>query len=117
MGRPLNKRNFKDAEGITVNFWDTEATVPANVTNGYIVKQTGSKTFVCGGGEEKEECKLVSKVPEAEGEMAIILESGVYVTKIAGRKLTASDGKTYTWSIKTDAADNKSGGYFNLDND
>ena len=117
MGRPLNKRNFKDAEGITVNYWDSKAGVPVNVTNGYIVKQTGSKTFVCAGGTEQEECKLVSKVPEAAGEMAIILENGLYVTKISGRKLTADTGATYTWNIKDGAADDKSGGYFNLDND
>ena len=112
MGRPLNKRNFKDADGITVNYWDGTA----NATAGYIVKQTGSKTFLCAGGGAEKECTLVSKVPAAGGEMAIILLGGLYVTKISGRKLTASNGETFTWSL--DGLDgDSSGDHFNLDND
>jgi hypothetical protein len=111
MGRPLNKRNFAEA-GIMVQFVDAGG---ANV-DGIIYKQTGSKTFICAdndSGESQYECRLVSKVPDTAGEMAIVLDSGIYVTKISGRKLTASDGNTYRWDI-SGGGDDKAGGYYDL---
>ena len=104
MGRPLNARNFLDA-GILVR-------VNGNA-DAVIVKQTGSKRFICAdadSGAGSEECVLVSKDSPAAGECSIVLDTGLYVTKISGRKLTASDGNTYTWSI--DGADGA--GHFNL---
>jgi hypothetical protein len=110
MGRPLNKRNFAEA-GIMVQFHDGSLN-----TDGIIHKQTGSKTFICAdndSGDSQYECTLVSKIPTAAGEMAIVLDAGIYVTKISGRKLTASDGNTYRWDI-SGGGDNKAGGYYDL---
>ncbi len=127
MGRPLNKRLF-GVEGvgptaggneIKVNFHNNTA-----VKEGYIVKQVGSKKFVC---EEIETaglftCTLTTgKLPAnlAAGEMAISFkmdDAETYtVSKIAGRKVTLSaptgtgnnlyDGKSVPWNFSTSVAD------------
>ena len=62
MGRPLNARNFLDA-GIKIR-------VNGNA-NAVIIKQTGSKRFICADddtGTGSEECVLVSKDSPAAGE-------------------------------------------------
>ena len=123
MGRPLNKRLFgtPTAAGseIKVNFHNGAA-----VKEGYIVKQKGSKKFVC---EEIETpglftCTLTTgKLPAAltAGEMAISFkmdDAETYtVSKIAGRKVTLSapsgtganayDGKSVPWNFSTSTSD------------
>ena len=123
MGRPLNKRLFGEptAAGseIKVNFHNDTA-----VKEGYIVKQKGSKKFVC---EEIETaglftCTLTTgKLPAtlAAGEMAISFkmdDGETYtVSKITGRKATLSaptatganayDGLSVPWNFSTSTSD------------
>ena len=123
MGRPLNKRLFgpPTAAGneIKVNFHNGTA-----VKEGYIVKQKGSKKFVC---EEIETAGLFTCVlktgvlPAAlsAGEMAISFkmdDSETYgVSKIAGKKATmvkpsatgsnAYDGLSVPWNFSTSTSD------------
>ena len=122
MGRPLNKRFFAAAnvgptaagEEIKVNFHDG-----VSVKEGFIVKQKGSKRFVCsalGAVDTEHTCTLATgKLPAAltSGEMAIsfAMDDGeTYgVSKIAGRKVTlakpsptganAYDGKSVPWGF------------------
>ena len=123
MGRPLNKRLFgtPTAAGneIKVNFHNGTA-----VKEGYIVKQKGSKKFVCeeiGTGGEFTCTLTTGKLPAAlaAGEMAISFkmdDSETYtVSKISGRKATLSaptatgtnayDGKSVPWNFSTSTAD------------
>mgnify|MGYP001263870227 CR=1 FL=1 len=127
MGRPLNKRLFGKAgvgptaggNEIKVNFHNGTA-----VKEGYIVKQKGSKRFVCEeiGTAGLFTCTLTTgKLPAAlaEGEMAIAFkmdDGETYtVSKIAGRKATLSapsgtganafDGKSVAWNFSTSTAD------------
>ena len=127
MGRPLNKRLF-GVEGvgptaggneIKVNFHNNTA-----VKEGYIVKQVGSKKFVCEeiGTAGEFTCTLTTgKLPAnlAAGEMAISFsmdDAETYtVSKITGRKATLSaptatgtnlyDGKSVAWNFSTSVAD------------
>ena len=126
MGRPVNKRFF-GAEGvgptaagneIKVNFHNNTA-----VKEGYIVKQTGSKTFLCEeiGTAGTFECTLTyDDVPAnlSAGEMSISVQmddSETYlVSKIAGRCVTlaaptstgsnAYDGLKVAWQFGSSAA-------------
>ena len=127
MGRPLNKRLFGVAgvgptaggNEIKVNFHNGTA-----VKEGYIVKQKGSKKFVCEeietGGEFT--CVLTTeKLPAAlaEGEMSISFkmddEETYTVSKISGRKATLSapsatgtnlyDGQSVPWNFSTSTSD------------
>jgi hypothetical protein len=123
MGRPLNKRLFgtPTAAGseIKVNFHNGTA-----VKEGYIVKQVGSKKFVCeeiGTGGEFTCTLTTGKLPAtlAAGEMAISFkmddEETYTVSKIAGRKVTLSaptatganayDGKSVPWNFATSLVD------------
>ena len=123
MGRPLNKRLFgtPTAAGneIKVNFHNGSA-----VKEGYIVKQKGSKKFVCEeiGTSGEFTCTLTTgKLPAAlaAGEMAISFnmdDSETYtVSKISGRKATLSspsatgsnayDGKSVPWNFATSTSD------------
>jgi hypothetical protein len=127
MGRPLNKRFFADAttgpgagDEIKVNFHDG-----AGVKEGFIVKQKGSKRFVCsetGTLDTLHTCVLTTgKLPAAltAGEMAISFkmddEETYTVSKIAGRKVTLSspsatganayDGKSVPWNFATSLVD------------
>jgi len=127
MGRPLNKRFFGKAgvgptaagNEIKVNFHNG-----SGVKEGYIVKQKGSKKFVC---EEIETAGLFTCVlktgvlPAAlsAGEMAISFkmdDSETYgVSKIAGKKATlvkpsasgsnAYDGLSVPWNFSTSTSD------------
>ena len=122
MGRPLNKRFFAKAdvgptaagEEIKVNFHNG-----SGVKEGFIVKQTGSKRFVCsalGTDDTEHTCTLTTgKLPAAlaAGEMAISFkmdDGETYtVSKIAGRRVTLSapsatgtnayDGKSTPWGF------------------
>ena len=127
MGRPLNKRLFGAAgvgptasgNEIKVNFHNG-----AGVKEGYIVKQKGSKKFVC---EEIETAGLFTcvlttgKLPAAlaAGEMSISFkmddDETYTVSKIAGRRATLSapsatgsnayDGKSVPWNFAVDGTD------------
>jgi len=123
MGRPLNKRLFgtPTAAGseIKINFHNDTA-----VKEGYIVKQVGSKKFVCEeiGTAGEFTCTLTTgKLPAAlaAGEMAISFkmddEETYTVSKIAGRKVTLSapsatganayDGKSVPWNFAASTTD------------
>ena len=127
MGRPLNKRLFgvagtgPTASGteIKVNFHNGTA-----VKEGYIVKQKGSKKFVCEEIETAGEftCTLKTGVLPAAlsaGEMAISFkmdDGETYgVSKITGRKATlvapsatgsnAYDGSSVPWNFSTSTSD------------
>jgi len=123
MGRPLNKRLFGEptAAGseIKVNFHNGTA-----VKEGYIVKQKGSKKFVCEEIETAGEftCTLTTGVLPANltaGQMAISFnmdDSETYgVSKITGRKATlvahsatganAYEGTSVPWNFSTSVAD------------
>jgi hypothetical protein len=123
MGRPLNKRLFgtptAGGNEIKVNFHNNTA-----VKEGYIVKQVGSKKFVCEeiGTAGEFTCTLTTgKLPAnlAAGEMAISFkmdDAETYtVSKITGRKATLSaptatgtnlyDGKSVAWNFSTSVAD------------
>jgi len=128
MGRPLNKRLFAvpnvgpgaaTGNEIKVNFHNGTA-----VKEGYIVKQVGSKKFVCEeiGTPGQFTCTLTTgKLPAAlaAGEMAISFkmddEETYTVSKIAGRKVTLSapsatgsnayDGKSVPWNFATSLVD------------
>jgi hypothetical protein len=103
MGRPLNKRYFGEptAAGneIKVQFHNGTSSVP-----GWIVKQTGSKRFVCSDGTNEETCYLVDKAAGAlaDGEMSLTVDDNgapKQVVKIAGRKVTLDDGTTQAWDF------------------
>ena len=110
MGRPLNKRYFGPPtaanDEIKVQFHNDTLSVP-----GWIVKQTGSKRFICSDGTVEKTCYLVDKASGAlaAGEMSITLRlddsSVVRAVKIAGRKFTANNGNPYPWNFDTDWTD------------
>ena len=123
MGRPLNKRFFgtPTAAGneIKVDFHNGSA-----VKEGYIVRQKGSKKFVCEeiGTAGEFTCTLTTgKLASAltAGEMAITFkmdDSETYqVSKISGRKATlvapdgtgsnAYDGQSVPWNFSTSTSD------------
>jgi biotin synthase-like enzyme len=114
MGRPLNDRNFGN-DGIKIAYKETGETAVADAV---IIKQTGSKTFVCATNatsNDQEECKLVQKASGslADKECSILLTTGVYATKITGRKVRGDDGNVYKWDL--DGAEDSTQGW-NLSN-
>jgi len=122
MGRPLNKRFFAKAdvgptaagEEIKVNFHNG-----SGVKEGFIVRQKGSKRFVCSAldvQDTEHTCTLATgKLPSAlaAGEMTISFkmdDGETYtVSKIAGRRVTLSapsatgtnkhDGASVPWGF------------------
>ena len=103
MGRPLNKRYFGEPTAggneIKVQFHNGTTSAP-----GWIVKQTGSKRFVCTDGSNTETCYLVDKASAtlAAGEMTITVDDNgtpKQVTKIAGRKVTVDTGESIDWDF------------------
>ena len=109
MGRPINKRFFGNDsnDNIRVRFHNGTSSV-----NGAIVKQKGSKKFLCVDASGNQAiCSLVSAADGslAAGEMSIKVKNDagtvVYVTKISGHKVTASDGATYPWNFSTSTSD------------
>lgn len=111
MGRPLNKRfiGTPTAGGneLKVQFHNGTASVP-----GYIVKQTGSKRFVCKDGAGVEAtCYLTNAAAAAlvAGEMSISVKDDAgtifQVIKIAAKKLTLEDGSTTGWNFSTSNTD------------
>ena len=123
MGRPLNKRLFGEPTA-TGNEIKVDFHNGAGVKEGYIVKQKGSKKFVCEEIETPGEftCTLTTgKLTSAlvAGEMAITMlmdDSETYqVSKISGRKATlvapdatgsnAYDGKSVPWNFTVSTND------------
>tara|TARA_B100000900_G_scaffold415140_1_gene443963 strand:- start:1397 stop:1720 length:324 start_codon:yes stop_codon:yes gene_type:complete len=95
MGRPINKRFF-GASGIDVVYHNG-----SSAGAGHIVKQTGSKTFLCDGNTTEAECTLVTDAAaNAAGEMSIAVPgaAGKFVAKISGHKIVDQDGTVYTWN-------------------
>jgi hypothetical protein len=108
MGRPLNKRLFgADANNnLKVQFFNGTVSVP-----GYIVKQLGSKKFLCSDADgNTATCFLVEKASDdlAEGEMTITVElddsSSAQVTKIAAHLATVNDHQE-PWSFTISDSD------------
>ena len=99
MGRPLNKRSFLAADG-TPSATENELKVDFNdgsAKTGYIVKQKGSKRFVCSpmGASTTKLCTLVTGKligALAEGECMITVKAAdnetYNVSKISGRVMT-----------------------------
>jgi hypothetical protein len=109
MGRPLNKRNFgaNANNNLRVRFHNGTSSV-----NGAIVRQKGSKKFVCIDASSVEAtCTLVAVADAnlAVGEMSITVTNDagtdLFVTKISGRKITASDGNMYPWTFTASNSD------------
>jgi hypothetical protein len=104
MGRPLNKRYFgpptAGGDEIKVQFYDGSGSV-----NGWIVKQTGSKRFVCTDGTSTKTCYLVDKASvdlDADEMTITVLDdagNAKQVTKIAGRKVTLDTGESIAWNF------------------
>jgi hypothetical protein len=109
MGRPLNKRLFgADAKNnLKVQFFNGTVSVP-----GYIVRQLGSKKFLCSDADGNTAvCFLVDKASAnlATGEMSITvkLDNGTteQVTKISSHLVTAND-RQETWEFTVSNSDN-----------
>ena len=126
MGRPLRKDvlgtdviGTPDSDtGITVQFYDGST----NQTDGAIVKQRGSKTFVVtrksnidttilNNSTSLFTCTLVSGTPAADGEMLMQgsttgnLDTGlVAIAKITKRVATDFSGNRYTWYLESDSS-------------
>ena len=110
MGRPLNKRFFgipvTNGQEIKVRFF-----APGGAeTNGWIVKQLGSKKFRCTNTTYTGDCYLVDKSQGtlAAGDMTITVKddggTARQVTKISGRMVTLDTGDKIAWNF-TDATD------------
>lgn len=109
MGRPLNKRLFgvNANSNIKVQFNDGTGSKP-----GYIVKQKGSKKFLCSdaGGTVTAICTLVDKASAAllanEMSMTVQLDNTTVeqVTKITAHRVTAGS-VSYPWNFSTSAVD------------
>ena len=112
MGRPLNKRNFgaptTGGNEMKVQFHNGSASVA-----GYIVKQKGTKKFLCSDGTTEAICFLVDKASGAlaAGEMTITVKDDAaavkQVTKIAAHKATIDTGESIGWTFDDSAADAK----------
>lgn len=109
MGRPINKRFFGTtaANNLRVQFNNGTSSVA-----GSIVKQTGSKRFVCRDASgNTATCYLVAKANASlsVGEMSVTVKNDagakLFATKISAHKITASDGNTYPWNFSTSTAD------------
>ena len=112
MGRPLNKRYFGEptAAGneIKVQFHNGTASVA-----GWIVKQKGSKRFVCTDGTATATCTLVDAASAAltAGQMTITVQddtgTAAQVVKIAGRKVTLDTGASIAWDFSDSTTDGR----------
>ena len=104
MGRPLNKRYFgpPTATGneIKVQFHNGTSSVP-----GWIVKQKGSKRFVCSDTAlTQATCVLTDAAAGAltAGQMSITVDddsTARQVTKISGRVATLDNGTRVAWDF------------------
>ena len=110
MGRPINKRYFGAnlADNIKVQFFNGTESVP-----GYIVKQTGSKRFICKDANGNQAtCYLVDKASAdlAAGEMSITIayDNGTarQITKISAHRVTI-DGVQQPWTFNPSTSDSR----------
>jgi hypothetical protein len=110
MGRPLNKRLFgaNERNNIKVQFNNGDASVP-----GYIVKQKGSKRFLCKDANGNYAwCHLVDKasadLQQHEMTITVKYDNGDVnqITKIAAHRVTV-DGTIQPWSFSTSTSDGK----------
>lgn len=101
MGRPLKKSFFGLDSGV-----GKQLIVSADVGDGaeqcIIVKQKGSKRFVCesiANPGTKMLCHLVDVAPAAPGEMTIAIDgqNDAMVKKITARKVVGFNGTVYIW--------------------
>lgn len=112
MGRPLNKRYFgpptAGGNEIKVQFHNGTASV-----NGWIVKQKGSKRFLCSDGTVSKLCKLSTKASALllAGEMSITVKTDattvLQVTKISSKKVTLENGTVIAWNWSNSTTDGK----------
>jgi|TARA_B100002019_G_scaffold233771_1_gene207852 hypothetical protein len=116
MGRPLNKRNFGDT-GDAGQQISVSADVGAGAGAGFIVKQKGSKRFLCSVGGTTAVCKMVTAAPAAPGEVRITLAdsaAGTYfASKISGRTCTVEAGTGTQFSTGDKVAWNTTGAVLN----
>ena len=115
MGRPLNKRNFGDT-GDAGQQISVSADVGAGAGAGFIVKQKGSKRFLCSVGGTTAVCKMVTGAPGV-GEVRITLAdsaAGTYfASKISGRTCTVEAGTGTQFSTGDKVAWNTTGAVLN----
>jgi len=118
MGRPLKKDVLGtdsigtpvSATGVRVEFYDGSSLV----TDGYIRKQRGAKTFVVSsvsdGTGTRYTCVLQNSAPNAANEMRLFgyvdTNSGteVNIAKITKRTATDFSGNKYTWVLENDSS-------------
>jgi ribosomal protein L27 len=119
MGRPLRKdvrgtdvinTPATTATGITCEFYDGAT----NQTDGIIIKQRGSKTYVVaqiGTPATLFTCTLVTGTPAAAGEMRIRGSTSgnldldlVSIAKLTKRVATNFSGTRYTWYLESDSS-------------
>jgi hypothetical protein len=109
MGRPLPKSLFgaNAKNNLRVQFHNGTSSVA-----GAIVKQKGSKRFVCVDASSTEAtCKLVSKddASLAAGEMSITVTNDagtdLFVRKISRHLITGSNGVRYPWNFSSSNTD------------
>jgi hypothetical protein len=118
MGRALKKDIFgtdvigtpASNTGITVRFHDGSALR----SDGIIIKQRGSKTYVVariGAPGTLFTCTLVSGTPSASGELSIRgsttgqLDDGlISIAKLTKRVATDFSGNRYTWYLESDSS-------------
>jgi hypothetical protein len=115
MGRPLNKRNLGDT-GAAGDQISVTADVGAGAGAGFIVKQKGSKRFLCSVGGTELVCALVAGAPGV-GEVRINVTdsaAGTYdVTKISGRTCTVEANTGTEFSTGDKVAWNRTGAVLN----
>jgi hypothetical protein len=111
MGRPLNSRNFGDT-ATGGNQISVTADVGAGAGAGFIVKQKGSKRFLCDVGGTELVCALVTGAPGV-GEVRITLADSAagtyYASKISGRTCTVEAGTGAQFSTGDKVAWNTTG--------
>lgn len=109
MGRPLPKRFFgaNANNNLRVQFHNGTSSVA-----GAIVKQKGSKRFVCvDASGNTATCKLVSVANASltAGQMSITVTNDagtdLFVTKISRHLVTGSDGVRYPWNFSSSNSD------------
>jgi len=111
MGRPLSKKYFGPPTATGTEIKLQFHFGGAGSVNGWIVKQTGSKRFVCTDGTATKECYLVPKATGdlVDGEMSISVKDDagtVYqVSKITAHRVTlgvpgdgVGEGSTIAWN-------------------
>lgn len=102
MGRPINRSNFGPEENkIAIKFHNG-----SSVVTGHIIKQMGSRTFLCSDGTVEKVCTLAKTSDEAAALTGNICTIEVettggteYVTRIASNKLTTTAGNQVDWKV------------------